>query len=217
MNNSKKRIHILLADDHELLLDTMAQTLSLDNELIITAKARNGQEALRLAAKLHPDIALLDIQMGQPDGFEVAKKIKKFSPGTRIIGLSMFTLPAYAKKMKAAGASGYITKSSPVRELIKGIKLVYNGENYLCEQITRQFKGKTDGFDAIDSDAHLKLLTAREIEIITLIKKGFTSREIAEQLFISPKTINIHRNHIFHKLNVGTVTALLSAVQTLGL
>lgn len=216
MSPTKKTISLLLADDHKLLLDTMASTLALDKRFTVCGKAQNSEEAIRIAKQKHPDIILMDISLGQPDGFETTKLVRKVSPGSKVIGLTMFAFPAYAEKMKACGASGYVTKSSSTEELMNAIIEVHNGHYYLCQQV-KDLIQKHELLHRRNEDAGPESLTNREIEVIQLIKDGLTSKEIASKLKVSPNTINIHRNNIFRKLQVGSVTAMLSLIQMLGL
>lgn len=158
----------------------------------------------------------MDINLGQPDGFETTQQIRKVSPGSKVIALTMFAFPAYAEKMKTCGGSGYVTKSSSTEELFNAIIEVYHGNYYLCRQV-KDLIQKHELLQRQKKDTGPESLTNREIEVIQLIKSGLTSKEIAGKLDISPNTINIHRNNIFRKLKVGSVAAMLSFVQLLGL
>ncbi len=213
--NGIKKITILLADDHQMLLDLWASILFNDGRFDIVGKADNGILAVEMAKKCRPDIILLDINMGQLNGFEAAGLIRKFSPGSKIIGVSMFNLPAYAKKMSSLGAMGYVTKNSPVKELITAIIEVNKGNQYICKQI-KLMMGTEDEMP-IENKTNECPLTIREIEVVQMIRKGLTSKEIADKLNLSPKTINIHRYNIFRKLKVKSIATLITATQIIGL
>lgn len=215
MNLKKKKISILLADDHKLLMDTMAKTLETDDRFFICGKASGGTEAIEIAKQKNPDIILMDVNLGEPDGFETTRMIRKELPGTKIIGLSMFVFPAYAKKMKASGGMGYVTKSSTIEELATAISEVNEGNYYFCEQVREFMNDKPIYLEG--KEIEVGSLTNREIEVALLIKDGLTSKEIADQLYLSPKTINIHRNNIFKKLKVKSTAAMLSVLRYLGL
>lgn len=152
--------------------------------------------------------------MGPIDGFEATRLIRNFSPGSKILAVSMYVFPAYARKMKALGAMGYITKSSPVEELVTAMVEVSRGHFYFCEQIENIIRIEQKMYPEKKPDT--VTLTNREIEVIQLIRNGLTSKQIAGRLYLSPKTINIHRHNIFRKLKVKNVTLLITTAQTMG-
>jgi DNA-binding NarL/FixJ family response regulator len=218
MNNSKnseEKITILIVDDHQMLLDLWFFILSRDGRFQVVGKADNGKLAVEIAKSKRPDVVIVDINMPQLDGFETTKLIRRYSPASRIIAISVYALPAYAKKMKQIGGMGYVTKNSPASELIKAIIEVYNYRPYFCSQIEKMMEQeqKLHVHKKITADS----LTRREMEIIQLIEQGFTSREIADKLFLSVKTIHIHRHKIFKKLQVKNVMSLIKKAQSLGL
>ena len=208
------KISVLLADDHQMLLDLWAHILTKDGRFQICGKATNGKLAVDIAKTKYPDLALVDINMGPPDGFETTKQLLRHSPFTKVIAVSMYVLPVYARKIRNLGAMGYVTKSSPADELIKAAIEVHNNRPYICRQIQNLVRDEELSAKQMN---HHSALTAREIEIIQLIEKGLTSREIAEKLYLSPKTINIHRYNIFKKLEVKNISMLIAKAQALGL
>jgi DNA-binding NarL/FixJ family response regulator len=210
-----KKINLLLADDHQMLLDLWAFILSKDGRFHIVDKATNGKQVLEIAKEKRPDVVLIDINMDEMDGFDATREIRRFSPATRILAVSMYTIPAYVKKMKTMGAIGYVTKNSPADELIKAIIEVYHDRPYYCEQVRSLIDTQLE----ISTNKNFKAasLTSREIEIIKLIENGFTSKQIANKLFLSPKTINSHRHKIFKKLGVKNASSLVAVAKKLGL
>lgn len=201
-------ISVMLVDDHTLLLDLLEKVLSKYPDIVVVEKVTNGELALSYCSRHRPNIVLLDINLGAQDGFEIARNIRKSSPGTRIIGLSMFAQPAYAKKFFRSGGSGYISKSSPMEELVEAIRIVRSGETYLCMQMTGICNcADQEGLTATHPAA---TLSQREIEIIQLIRNGDTSKEIAEKLFLAPKTVELHRHNILNKLNIKNTAALIA-------
>lgn len=218
MRSSKseiKKINLLLVDDHQMLLDLWSFILSKDPRFNVTGKALNGKQALEIAKSKKPDVILMDINMQGMDGFEAAQNIRLLSPASRIVAVSMYTVPAYVKKMKAIGAIGYVTKNSPADELIKAIIEVYHDRPYYCRQVQSMIE--TEKEISADKNINASSLTSREIEIIKLIENGFTSKQIADKLFLSPKTINIHRHKIFKKLGVKNASSLIAVAKKLGL
>lgn len=213
--NEIKKINLLLVDDHQMLLDLWSFILSKDPRFNVTGKALNGKQALEIAKSKKPDVILMDINMQGMDGFEAAQNIRLLSPASRIVAVSMYTVPAYVKKMKAIGAIGYVTKNSPADELIKAIIEVYHDRPYYCRQVQSMIE--TEKEISADKNINASSLTSREIEIIKLIENGFTSKQIADKLFLSPKTINIHRHKIFKKLGVKNASSLIAVAKKLGL
>src|SRR6476619_3266900 len=128
-------ISILIADDHKLIRDTWSFILNTDNRFKVVAECSNGEEAIEQAKQKRPQIVLMDINMTPVSGFEATEKIRKFSPGSKIIGVSMHSQPAYAKKMLQIGAKGYVTKNSSKEEMIKAIMEVYKGNKFICDEI----------------------------------------------------------------------------------
>jgi DNA-binding NarL/FixJ family response regulator len=127
------KIAILLVDDHKLIRDSWAFILNSDPRFEVVGEKSNGEEAIEFAKENQPDIVLMDVNMIPMSGFDAAKQILKVSPGSKIIGVSMHSMPAYAKKMLHLGAMGYITKNSSKDEMIHAIKEVYAGNKYICE------------------------------------------------------------------------------------
>ena len=201
------RISILLADDHKMFMDLWSMILSNDDRFYVCGEAPDGSHAVELAKAKRPNIVLLYINMPHLDGFEATRLIRKFSPGSKIIGLSMYTQPAYAKKLIAMGARGYITKNSAADELMNAVIQVWEGRQYICEEIHAIIRQESQ----ISKPAGITpFLSERELEIIGLVKNGLTSRQVGEKLGISIKTIEVHRNRIFKKLKIKKLAELLN-------
>jgi two-component system, NarL family, invasion response regulator UvrY len=133
-----KAITILIADDNKYIRETMRFLLSRVNNLELIGEAESGEEAIALTRKLSPDIVLIDINMAPINGFEATRKILKLKPATKIIGLSVHKQPSYAKNILQLGAKGYVTKSSPHKEIIHAIMEVYEGKEYICAELSEQ-------------------------------------------------------------------------------
>ena len=209
-----KKITVLLADDHQLIRETWAFMLNTDSRFEAVGAAASGEEVVEMAKTLRPDVVLMDINMGVMSGFDATKLVKKYSPGTKIIGVSMHSMPAYAKRMIREGASGYVSKNSPREEFLKAITEVYSGKNYICEEVknilTQQEMEETTGKPDINS------LSKRELEVVTYIKNGLSSKEISGQLGVSLKTIEVHRYNILKKLTLPNSAALVNFVNHAG-
>jgi DNA-binding NarL/FixJ family response regulator len=207
-------IRVLLADDHAMLLDMWCQLLSKDECFQLVGKARDGQEAVDKSRQYHPHVVVMDINMQPLNGFEATRLVRQYSPATRVVGVSMYNLPAYARKLIAAGASGFVTKFSPVEELYEAILTVGKGGTYVCQQLRDQVSPCDDPASA--TGKQLAALTRRELDIAELVCDGLTTSQIAEKLFLSQNTVNSHRFHIFKKLGVKNVVELLHVLQEAG-
>ena len=204
-------ISILIADDHKLIRDTWSFILNNDTRFKVVAECSNGEEAIEQARNKRPQIVLMDINMSPVSGLEATKQIRKVSPGSKVIGVSMHSQPAYAKKMLQIGAKGYVTKNSSRDEMFKAILEVYKGNRYICDEVKNILSeqimddGPSQGINA---------LSERELQIVKLIKEGFSSKEISAQLNISLKTVEVHRHNILKKLNLKNSAALVNYINT---
>lgn len=204
-------ISILIADDHKLIRDTWSFILNNDQRFKVVAECSNGEEAVEQARNKRPQIVLMDINMTPVSGLEATKQIRKVSPGSRVIGVSMHSQPAYAKKMLQIGAKGYVTKNSSREEMFKAILEVHKGNRYICDEVKNILSeqimddGPSQGINA---------LSERELQIVKLIKEGFSSKEISVQLNISLKTVEVHRHNILKKLNLKNSAALVNYINT---
>ncbi|MCO5238671.1 MAG: response regulator transcription factor [Chitinophagaceae bacterium] len=208
------KINILIVDDHKLIRDTWSFILNSDPRFQVIAETDSGKSAIELAENHHPDIILMDINMSPMNGFDATKEIRKISPESRIIGVSMHSQPAYAKKMLQVGAMGYITKNSSKEEMIGAISEVAQGNKYICQEV------KTILSEQILEDNEkpdINLLSQREVEIIDLIKQGHSSKEIAQSLNITLKTVEVHRHNILKKLNLKNTAALVNFINNAGI
>jgi DNA-binding NarL/FixJ family response regulator len=194
-----KKIKIIIADDHLLIAETWATLINMDPEFEVVKVYDNTKSLIDEITDVKPDIAILDININPFSGIEATKMIKKLAPGTKIIGVSMHNQPSFAKKMIRNGATGYVTKNSNKTEMYDAIRAVMKGDKYICAEIQKNI---TNQLLVDDEDNKLSKLTEREIEIIKLIKEGCTNKEIAEKLFLSPRTVETHRARILKKLDI---------------
>jgi DNA-binding NarL/FixJ family response regulator len=215
MSYQSERISILLVDDHRLIRDTWSQILNTEPQFIVVGSTGDGEEAINLAKTKRPRIVLMDINMSPIDGFETTKSIRTKSPNSRVIGVSMHAIPVYAKKMMQIGSMGYVTKNSSRGELIKAILEVDEGRKYICEEVKNILVEQQ--MDETNQPLDINSLSKREIEIVKLIKDGLTSKDIAPQLNISLKTVEVHRYNILKKLNVKNTAALVNLINANGI
>jgi len=207
-------VTILIADDHKLIRDTWAFLLNSDKRFRVIAETGNAEEAVSMALSLRPDIILMDISIQPIDGFEATRKIITAAPGSKIIGVSMYSQPAMARKLLKFGAKGYVTKQSSKEEMIKAIDEVIKGKQYICEDIKTLFAEQMFNESPQPS---VNDLSQRELEIVGFIRKGLSSKEIAQQLGITGKTVEVHRYNILKKLGVKNTAELINVAIQAGL
>jgi len=205
-----EKITILIADDHTLIRETWSFILNTDERFNVIAESGSGEEAVELAKQLRPDIVIMDINLPGMNGIEATQLIRKYSPASRILGVSLHTQPSYARKMIQKGAMGYVTKNSSREEMFKAIIEVQNGRRYICDEIKTILSEQV--INGEDQHTGVNALSQREIEIINFIKKGFSSKEIAESLDISVKTVEVHRYNVLKKLNLKNSAALVNYI-----
>jgi DNA-binding NarL/FixJ family response regulator len=209
-----EKISILLVDDHKLVRDSWSYILNNDSRFHVVGTAGTAKEAVAIARGKHPKIVLMDLNMAPVSGFDITKLIRRHSPASNIIGVSMHTMPVYAKKMMQMGAKGYVTKNSPKEEMISAIVEVSHGNKYVCTEVKNILAEQ----ELEDRRPHpdMNALTQREIDIVQLIKEGLSSREVAEKLKISLKTVEVHRYNILKKMNLRNTAALVNFINTHG-
>lgn len=205
-----EKITILIADDHTLIREAWQLILNGDDRFKVVAVAGNGEEAVAIVKQIRPNVAIMDINLPEMNGIDATYLIRKFSPNTKVVGVSMHTQPSYVRKMIKQGASGYVTKSSPHEELLKAVVEVHNNRKYICHEIRDILSSQV--FEEEDTNTGINSLSQREIEIIALLKKGYSSKEIAEPLNISVKTVDVHRYNILKKLNLKNTAAMVDYI-----
>jgi two-component system response regulator NreC len=197
-------IRILLVDDHAVVRAGLRMLLGADPELVIAGEAETGAEGVRLACELEPDVVLMDISMPDISGIEATRRIKEQRPDVAVLALTMHEDDQYFFEMLAAGASGYVPKRAAPNDLISAIHAVQRGGVFLFPSLARLLVS-----DYLQRSEHgpsagrgFEVLTDREREVLTLIAQGRSNGEIADQLVISVKTVNRHRENIMAKLNL---------------
>jgi DNA-binding NarL/FixJ family response regulator len=204
-----EKIKIAIVDDHKIFLDGISSLLKSNTNIVVKFTSISASDALtRIAANPDLDIVLSDISMDEIDGEELCFRIKKLYPQIAVLILSMHKDIEIVKKVLKAGASGYILKNTDQKELITAIKTIAIGDAYYSESI------KKDLIESITSEKKKKasseeLLTRREIEVVRLIAAEHTTQEIADQLFISPHTVESHRKNTLRKTNARNIAGLI--------
>jgi DNA-binding NarL/FixJ family response regulator len=196
-----RKIKIIIVDDHAIFRGGLESLLSQTPDFIVQNEAKTGKEFLDILKSYKPDIVLMDISMPEMDGVEATEKALEIYPDLKIIALSSYSDNVYYYKMIKAGVQGFVLKKSSVEELERAINEVYSGRNYFPQDILKNIilKFEKTGIDSIKND--IISLSQREKEILQLICQGFKSNEIAEKLYISPRTVDNHRNSLLFKTN----------------
>lgn len=196
-----RKIRILLVDDHAVLRAGIHVLLETQPDLEIVGEAGDGREAVRCARELQPDVALLDIAMPGLDGLTAAREIKQTCPNTRILFLTQHENKEYVLPALKLGASGYVLKRAEGDELITAIRTVHAGGTFLDPAIAGAVVGAITHDRSVEADP-FDSLSEREREVLVLLARGDTYQQIAEALFISPKTVDYHRTNLMRKLGL---------------
>jgi NarL family two-component system response regulator LiaR len=202
-----KKIKVLIADDHAVVREGTRRILNQEEDIEVVAEASDGYEALQLATRYKPDVAIIDISMPKMDGIEATRKIKALHPEIVVLILSAYDDDQFVFSLLEAGAAGYLLKSVRGQELVDAIRTVYAGESVFGPSIAKKVLSRfarTPG--KIVEENPGELLTKREIEALKLITKGLSNKEIADELCLSIRTVQGRVGNIFNKLRVGSRT-----------
>jgi DNA-binding NarL/FixJ family response regulator len=201
-------VSVLLADDHKIMRAGLRSLLEKTANVSVVAEAEDGRQAVQLASQLHPDLVIMDISMPKLNGIEATRQIMSNLPATKIIALSMHSDKRFLVEMFQAGAVGYLLKDCAAEELEQAIKTVAGNQCYLSPEIAGVLlEDYMDRFQSKPADA-ASVLTAREREVLQLIAEGWSTKNIAEHLYVSIKTAESHRRTIMKKLDLHTVADL---------
>lgn len=201
-------IRVLIADDHEIVRAGIRLLLNGQADMEVIAEARDGAEAVALTATMEPDVVLMDISMPEMSGIEATRAIKANQDGIEIVGLTMHADERYFFELLKAGASGYVVKGGAPHELLEAIRAAARGQAYIHPSVAGRLIGDFVK-RAAAGEAELDGLTDREGQVLELIARGLTGREIAEQLGISANTVDRHRSNIMTKLDLHNKAALV--------
>ena len=203
-------IRVLLAEDHTIVRKGIRSLLDDETDIEVVGEAENGRDAIAKTEELLPDVVLMDYTMPILNGLEATRQIRKRFPDVKVVILTMHADEEYIFQFLQAGASGYLVKQTAPKELVSAIQAVHQGESYLSppvskvviEELLRQTLSEQP------EDSYEKL-TDREREVLQLIAEGFASKDIADQLHISLKTVGVHRTNLMNKLDIHTVPELV--------
>jgi len=198
-------IKIILADDHVVVRQGTRQLLEREHDIEVVGEAGDGEEAVRLASQLKPDMIIMDIAMPKLSGIEATRQIKELLPSAMVLVLTGYDDDEYIFSLLEIGAAGYLLKDVSGDELINAIRSVYAGEPVLHPVVTRKLMARFKLQAAGLTEPHtLNLLSKREMEVLKIAAKGISNKSIGEALFISVRTVQAHMRSIFNKLGVGS-------------
>lgn len=201
-------MRVLLVDDHEIMREGISALLRRHSELDVVGQAADGRTAMEMVRQLHPDVVIMDIGMPNLNGIEATRQMLSENPRIKVMALSAHSDGAIVAKMIKAGAAGYMLKESAFAELVDGLNTLADGKTFLCSKISKvvfsDYINILTNPKADSSDG----LTVREREVLQLVAEGHTTKEIAQMLNLSTKTIDSHREHIMEKLGIRNVAGL---------
>ena len=201
-------VKVLIVDDHEIMRDGMSALLHKYSEFEVVGQAADGREALEMASQLKPDLVIMDVGMPNLNGVDATRQLLTQQPDLKVMALSTHSDGPVVAKMIKAGASGYMLKESAFEELIEGITALLEGKTFLCKKISKVVFSEYVGMITNPKTKNGDGLTGREREVLQLVSEGHTTREIAEMLKLSTKTIDSHREHIMEKLGIRNIAGL---------
>ncbi len=205
-----KKISIIIFDDHNLVAEMWSDLINSDERFSVIGICNDtSDKSIETVKTKRPDVVIMDINIQPTSGIEATKLVKKGSPGTKVIGVSMHNQPSFAKRMLKNGALGYVTKSSNKSEMFEAIETVVTGKIFVCKEIQENLSKQV--FED-DETPDISKLSEREVDVLKLIKDGLSSKEIADKLFLSSRTVEVHRSNILKKLNLKNTASLLKFI-----
>ncbi|HUS90294.1 MAG TPA: response regulator transcription factor [Phycisphaerae bacterium] len=204
-----KRTRILLVDDHPIVRQGISLLVDQEPDMMVCAEADSAPAALRALEKARPDVAVVDLTLKESLGLELVKDIRARFPEVLVLVYSMRDESFYAERVLRAGARGYVTKEEGGRTVLEGVRRIMQGQVFLSEKMASKMLGRIVGTGRQELGDPIQKLSDRELEVFEMIGQGLPTREIAERLHLSPKTVDSHREHIKEKLQIDSATELL--------
>lgn len=201
-------IKVLLADDHQIFREGLRAMLEKETDIQVVAEADNGRDSLELVDQLKPSVVVMDINMPDLNGMEATRRIVHQSPGTNVLALSMHVDKRFVDGMLKAGACGYVPKDCDRDELVNAIRAAAAGQTYLSPAVAGLVVDSYLRLNDQNTPSSLDVLTAREREVLQLVAEGWASKQIANKLHISVKTVETHRHQIMEKLDIHSIAEL---------
>jgi two-component system response regulator NreC len=212
------RKRIVIAEDHTILREGLKMLLSSNPDLEVVGEARDGLEAIRAVDSYKPDLILMDLSMPRMNGVGAIQEIKKQSPATKILVLTVHKTEEHILTALKTGADGYILKDATHSELMMAIEYIFSGRSYLSPGISEKvIEGYLEGRKSVKSSTSWDTLTQREREILKMIAEGYRNKDIADYLCISAKTVEKHRANLMKKLDLHSASSLTAFAMEKGL
>jgi len=207
-----KKIRILISDDHAVVRQGLRALFQSAQDFLVVGEASSGEEVSRLVEELKPEVVIVDISMPRVNGIEATPLVKKRNPRTKVLILTMYDNEEYVHQMVRVGADGYVLKNADKKGLFAAVRAVAAGERFfspevselIIEEFVKRARESTDG-----SESKQLPLTKREMEILRYIAQGLTNKRIAEEIFLSVRTVNTHRDNLMQKLNIHDTAGLV--------
>jgi len=203
------KIRVLVVDDHTIVRDGICALLALAGDIEVIGEAANGSEALKMVKELEPDVVLMDITMPIMDGLEATRRIHKEFPRIRVLALTQYDDKEYVFPVIEAGASGFISKVAASLELTSGIRSIYQGDSYLSPSVARLLIEDYQRGEGRVIREPYEQLTDRERDVLKLVAEGHTTKEVADILVVSPRTVEGHKTNFMAKLGIHNRTELV--------
>jgi DNA-binding NarL/FixJ family response regulator len=203
------KLRIFLADDHVMIRTGLKTLINAESDMEVIGEASDGFTALKRAKELKPDVAVMDISMPQLSGTQVTQQLKKACPDVRVLGLTVHEDKSYLRELLEAGASGYVLKRAAAEELIRAIRVVSGGTVYLDPHLASTLVGSLIRKRSTNQLFHSSELSDRETEVLRLIAKGHSNKEIANQLNLSVKTVETYKTRSMDKMGLQTRTDIV--------
>ena len=213
------KIRVMIADDHAILRAGLRLLINAQPDMTVVAEVQNGRQAIEVAGEIQPEVVLLDITMPVSGGLHAISEILKTSNSVKVLLLTMHSEPAYLRTALAAGASGYVLKKSVDADLLSAIRAVQRGHRYVDSELASQLLDQVIGSqgNAATGTDQSKILSDRELQVLTLVAEGFSSREIADRIYVSTKTVETYRARFAEKLGLKTRADVVRYALDLGL
>lgn len=201
-NGRSAKTRVAIVDDHPIVRSGYVQLLALEKDLEVCGEAGSMVEGLQLVDRESPDLLIVDLSLTEGSGLELCKQIKARQNGTKMLVVSMHDESLFAERVLRAGASGYVSKQVAVTTLVDAIRSVMDGRIYLSSQMTDRMLCRAVGNEGFTDEAPIHRLSDRELQVLEMIGQGVTTRQIAERLFLSPKTVESYRENLKAKLHL---------------